>query len=231
MEKLIEKASKLDINISENQNELFNKYYQNVVLRNQTCNLTSILEENEFVDKHIIDSIAGQKFIGKNAKVCDIGAGAGFPSIPLKIVRQDLDFTLIDSLNKRVVFLNDTVSLLGLSSIKAYHLRAEEAAKKDFRESFDVVVARAVASLNTLIEYAVPLLKVGGIFVAYKGNADEEIANAKNALSKLHAKIIEIDKFTLPETDYNRTLVVIKKEAKTDKLYPRDKNKPKLSPL
>lgn len=93
------------------------------------------------------------------------------------------------------------------------------------------MVARAVASLNTLIEYAVPLLKVGGIFVAYKGNADEEIANAKNALSKLHAKIIEIDKFTLPETDYNRTLVVIKKEAKTDKLYPRDKNKPKLSPL
>lgn len=231
MEKLIQKANQLDVDITENQNELFDKFYQNVVLRNQTCNLTSILEENEFVDKHIVDSITGQKFIGKNMKVCDIGAGAGFPSIPLKIVRPDLDFTLIDSLNKRVVFLNDTVNLLGLKNIKAYHLRAEEAARKDFRESFDVVVARAVASLNTLIEYAVPLLKVGGLFIAYKGNADEEIDNSKNALTKLHAKITAVENFTLPYTDYNRTLIVIKKEAKTDKLYPRDKNKPKLSPL
>lgn len=231
MEKLIEKAALLDVTITENQNKLFDDYYQNIVLRNKTCNLTSILEETEFVDKHLIDSISGQKFIGKNLKVCDIGAGAGFPSIPLKIVRPDLDFTLIDSLNKRVTFLNDTVKLLGLSNITAYHTRVEDAAKKDFREKFDVVVARAVASLNTLIEYAVPLLKVGGIFIAYKGNCEEEIIASKNALNKLHAKIIEVENFTLPETDYNRSLVIIKKEAKTDKIYPRNKNKPKLSPL
>lgn len=230
-EDLKNKALKLGIELSDAQLEKFVNYYKNVVLCNKMYNLTSILDETEFIDKHFIDSISGVKYIKNGAKVCDIGAGAGFPSIPLKIIRDDLNFTLIDSLNKRVNFLNDTTKQLGLNNIKAVHLRAEDAGKGEYREKFDVVVNRAVASLPTLIEYCIPLLKVGGIMVAYKSNADEEIALSKNALIKLSAKIEKINKFVLPDTDYNRTIVVIKKLAKTNKIYPRDKNKPKLNPL
>lgn len=230
-EELIEKASKLNITITDESADIFVKYYERVVLCNKMYNLTSILDETEFIDKHFIDSISGSKYIPKNAKICDIGAGAGFPSIPLKIIRPDLSFTLIDSLNKRVNFLNETTSLLGLNDINAVHLRAEEAGKGKYRATFDVVVARAVASLNTLLEYCIPLLKVGGIMIAYKGQAEEEIANSVSALQKLNAIIEKIDNFTLPNTDYNRTLIVIKKTADTPKTYPRDKNKPKLCPL
>ena len=231
MKNLKLKANKIGIKISDDELLTFEKYYNRVVECNKMYNLTSIIEKEEFIDKHFIDSIVGIKYIKDNAKVCDIGAGAGFPSIPLKIIRNDLSFTLIDSLNKRVNFLNETVDFLGLNNIKAEHLRAEEAGKGKYRETFDVVVNRAVASLPTLIEYCIPLLKVGGIMIAYKGNTDEEITNSKNALQKLNSKIEVIDKFILPDTDYNRTLIVIKKLKPTKKLYPRDKNKPKLNPL
>lgn len=231
MQNLKLKAEKIGIEISDTKLLTFEKYYNRVVECNKMYNLTSILEKEEFIDKHFIDSIVGEKYILPNSTVCDIGAGAGFPSIPLKIIRDDLDFTLIDSLNKRVNFLNETADILGLKNVKAYHLRAEEAGKGDFRGKFDVVVNRAVASLPTLIEYCIPLLKVGGIMIAYKGNADEEIELSKHALQELNSKIEVIDKFILPDTDYNRTLVIIKKLGQTKKIYPRDKNKPKLSPL
>lgn len=231
MQNLKLKAEKIGIKIADTKLLTFEKYYNRVVECNKMYNLTSILEKEEFIDKHFIDSIVGEKYILPNSTVCDIGAGAGFPSIPLKIIRDDLDFTLIDSLNKRVNFLNETADILGLKNVKAYHLRAEEAGKGDFRGKFDVVVNRAVASLPTLIEYCIPLLKVGGIMIAYKGNADEEIELSKHALQELNSKIEVIDKFILPDTDYNRTLVIIKKLGQTKKIYPRDKNKPKLSPL
>ena len=225
------KAKELNIDLTDNMLETFDKYYNRVVECNKLYNLTSITEETEFIDKHIIDSIAGEKYIDINSSVCDIGAGAGFPSIPLKIVRDDLKFTLIDSLNKRINFLNETVSILGLKDVQSYHLRAEEAGKGQFREKFDVVVNRAVAQLPTLIEYCIPLLKVGGKMIAYKANASEEIELSKHALKELNCKIETISEYVLPGTDYNRTLIVIKKLAPTKKMYPRDKNKPKLSPL
>lgn len=230
-EELKVKASEINITLNENQINKFVKYYEKVILCNKMYNLTSILDKTEFIDKHFIDSMCGSKYIPIASKVCDIGAGAGFPSIPIKIIRDDLDILMIDSLNKRVNFLNETVTELELENIKALHLRAEEAGKGFYRNYFDVVAARAVASLNTLAEYCIPLLKVGGIMIAYKGTADEEIIAAANALNKLNAKIEKVDRYILPETDYNRTLIVIKKIGETPKIYPRDKNKPKLNPL
>ena len=231
MQQLKEKAKLINIEISDDKIETFEKYYNRVIECNKLYNLTSIIDKDEFIDKHFIDSIIGEKYISKNSNVCDIGAGAGFPSIPLKIIRDDLSFTLIDSLNKRVNFLNETVKELGLKNVFAEHLRAEEAGKGKYREKFDVIVNRAVASLPTLIEYCIPLLKVGGIMIAYKGNAEEELSISTHALQELSCKIDTIDKYILPNTDYNRTLIIIKKVGKTKKIYPRDKNKPKLSPL
>lgn len=211
--------------------EKFLTYYSMIKEWSEKFNLTAITDFKEVVLKHFIDSAYGLKMI-KNAKsLCDIGAGAGFPSLPIKILYPEINLTMIDSLNKRINFLNEVVKELNLKDCTCMHARAEDVAKSSLRESFDAVTARAVANLSTLCEYSLPLVKVGGFFVAYKGEAEEELANAQNAIRLLGGKLESYDKYKLAGTDNNRMLIVIKKVKITDIKYPRGKGKEKSSPL
>jgi len=220
---------KVGIIITDKQEELFNKYYNLLVETNKVMNLTTITDYNEVVVKHFIDSAVAEKHIDKNSSVIDIGSGAGFPLIPLKIIRDDLKITLLDSLNKRVEFLKKVINELDLKNADAIHSRAEDA--KELFDSFDYTVVRAVGSLPTIIEYAIPFNKVGGKLIAYKANAKEEIENSKNALKELKSEIETIEEFKLAGEDINRTLIIIKKKEKTPSKYPRGQNKPKIKPL
>lgn len=220
---------KVGIIITDKQEELFNKYYNLLVETNKVMNLTTITDYNEVVVKHFIDSVVAEKHIDKNSSVIDIGSGAGFPLIPLKIIRDDLKITLLDSLNKRVEFLKKVINELDLKNADAIHSRAEDA--KELFDSFDYTVVRAVGSLPTIIEYAIPFNKVGGKLIAYKANAKEEIENSKNALKELKSEIETIEEFKLAGEDINRTLIIIKKKEKTPSKYPRGQNKPKIKPL
>ncbi len=220
---------KHDIDINEKEKLLFNNYYNDLIEKNKVMNLTAITEKNEVYTKHFLDSVLPLKNIKDNSKLLDIGSGAGFPGIPLKILNNTLDITLLDSLNKRVNFLNEEIEKLGLSNIKAVHGRAEDYINVS-RETFDYVVSRAVARLNTLLEYCLPYVKLGGYFIAYKSmDTDEEINESKNALNILGGKIEKIDKINLEGNE--RTLIYIKKVKNTPNKYPRGQNKPKSLPL
>ena len=219
------------IEITDEMNRRFEKYYHTLVETNKVLNLTAIVEEEDVLYKHFLDSVLPIHFFKKNATVVDVGSGAGFPGIPIKIVRTDLKMVLVDSLNKRINFLNNTIELLGLNEISAIHSRAEEFAKQH-REKFDYVTARAVAPLNTLAEYLLPLVKVGGYAVIYKSTKlEEEIKEAQNALKVLGGKVEIVKNFTVKEMDLERNVLIVKKIKQTPSKYPRDKNKPKLSPL
>ena len=220
---------KYNIDINEKERLLFNNYYNDLIEKNKVMNLTAITEKNEVYTKHFLDSVLSLKNIKDNSKLLDVGSGAGFPGIPLKILNNTLDITLLDSLNKRVNFLNEEIEKLGLSNIKAVHGRAEDYINVS-RETFDYVVSRAVARLNTLLEYCLPYVKLGGYFIAYKSmDTDEEINESKNALNILGGKIEKVDKINLEGND--RTLIYIKKVKNTPKKYPRGQNKPKSLPL
>lgn len=208
---------------------LFDIYYQELVSYNEKVNLTAITEKEDVFIKHFLDSILAVEYLPNNAKIVDVGTGAGFPSLPLKIVKPDVDLTMVDSLNKRITFLNLLTNKLNLKT-KNIHSRAEDFCKNN-REKFDVAVARAVAKLNTLAEYLLPLVKVGGLMIAYKGVDDAEIEESDYAINVLGGKIKEIKHFTLPDNKGERNLIVIEKIKPTPKLYPRDKNLPKLKPL
>lgn len=228
MEK-IELFKKYKINIDENILNNFKIYFNQLIEWNNKFNLTAITEENDVYIKHFLDSVYPEKHIEKNARILDIGAGAGFPSLPLKIVRPDLDVTMIDSLNKRITFLDFMIKTLGLKSAQAEHSRAEDYAQKH-REKFDAVVARAVSNLSTLSEYALPLVKLGGKFIAYKGeNIEEELSAAQNAIGVLGGKISEVIKYCIEGN--GRSLVIIEKVKPTPAKYPRGKNLPKTNPL
>ena len=220
---LFEEAEKISISLSDEQLSKFQKYLELLVETNEKVNLTAITEPKEVVMKHFIDSIALFSVcdVKENAKVADVGTGAGFPGVPLKITRDDIDLTLIDSLNKRLVFLDTLCNEIDIKA-KLVHMRAEECGKnKDFREKFDVVTARAVAALNTLCEYCLPLVKVGGKFIAMKSlKTDEEVKDAKKAIELLGGKIEKIEEISLSE-DMTRTFVVIKKVKNTPPKYPR----------
>ena len=221
--------------ISPNNNKYqdkFNTYYHELIDYNQKVNLTAITDEEEVYIKHFFDSCLAHSVIPQKAKVVDIGTGAGFPGVPLKIVRNDIDLHLVDSLNKRIIFLNELMSRLNLD-YQTYHARAEEfCTNLNNREKFDISVSRAVAKLNTLAEYCLPLVKVGGKFIAYKScDIDDEIADSLNAIKILGGEIEEIKKFTLPNNIGTRSLIIIKKIKKTPNKYPRNKNLPKLKPL
>lgn len=206
-------------------------YYNFVIEENKKFNLTAITEKNDFAIKHILDSCLPYNMLPVNAKIIDVGAGAGFPSIPLKIIRPDLNLTMLDSLNKRVNFLNECVSKLGLTGAVAIHSRAEDFALKN-RESFDIAIARAVASLDTLSEYCLPFVKVGGCFVALKGSSyDEELQKANYAIDVLGGSIKDIQKISLPNTEGQRANIKIQKVKPTPNKYPRGKNLPRLKPL
>lgn len=228
MEK-IKLFEKYNLNLTEEKLNKLNIFYSELIFYNNSFNLTAITEENEVFIKHFLDSIFPEFLIEKNSSVIDIGAGAGFPSLPLKIYRPDLRVTMIDSLNKRVNFLNDVIKKLELENISAFHARVEDFAKTS-RESFDYAVVRAVAKIPTLIEYAFPLLKVGGRLLCYKGgDVEEELKQSENALKILGGVVERVEKFNLEGN--SRTIVLIKKLEHTPSKYPRSKNLPKLKPL
>lgn len=231
-DKLLEGLADLGITLSEDQIQQFIKYYELLIERNKVMNLTAITDPEEVVEKHFVDSLTLIKAVGlETGKMIDIGTGAGFPGIPLKIAFPSLEVVLLDSLNKRVKFLNEVIQSLGLNGIKAIHARAEDAAKdKEYRESFDYCVSRAVANLSSLSEYCIPFVKKGGCFISYKsGNIEEELQNAKKAIYLLGGQQKEVVKFQLGENE--RSLVVIQKIGNTSGKYPRKAGLPTKEPL
>ena len=212
--------------------EQFNKFSYLLTEYNKICNLTSITDEKGVEYKHFYDSIFGEKLISFGASVVEIGSGGGFPSIPLKIVREDLKFTLIESTAKKCRFLQSVVDSLSLNCVQVKNIRAEEGAHdKNLREKFDFAVARAVAQLNTLCEYCLPYVKTGGKFIAYKGDAAEELKSAERAIKILGGEIEEVVDYSLPENFGQRQIVVIKKIATTPSAYPRGQGKERKQPL
>ena len=226
-----------DLDVSLEQANQFKIYFEKLVETNEHVNLTAITEEGDVYLKHFYDSVSPllslpEVFI-KNSSLIDIGAGAGFPSLPMKILRPDLEVTIVDSLNKRIKFLEQLVEDLGLAGVHLVHARAEDAGQNpELREQFDLVTARAVASLNVLGEYCLPFAKVGGMFVALKGpKGKEELKKAKPAIKKLGGKLISNQEIILPETDEVRMLTLIEKVEKTQKKYPRKAGVPSRKPL
>lgn len=232
-EKLIDNGKKINININDEQAQKYYNYMNLLIEWNEKINLTAITNPDEIIIKHFIDSITIDKYIEKNNKIIDVGTGAGFPGIPLSILRDDLDITLMDSLNKRIKFLDEVRELNHLNNISTIHGRAEELGKnKSFREKYDIATSRAVAPLNVLLEYMLPFVKVGGYCICMKGsNVEEEIANSKTALSKLKGKIEKIEAFKLPNTEYGRNIIIIKKIENTPSKYPRKPGTPAKEPL
>ena len=232
---LKDKAKEIGIELSELQIDQFNKFYQLMVEWNKVMNLTGITEYDEVVEKHFIDSLSLVKVIDINKinSVIDVGTGAGFPGIPLKIAFPHLNITLLDSLNKRIKFLNEVISETGLENISTIHGRAEDFAKQEkYREQYDLCVSRAVANLATLSEYCLPYVKVGGRFVSYKsGEIDEEVESSKTAVKVLGGKINKIEKFQLLGTDIGRSFVNIKKLKNTGKKFPRKAGLPSKEPI
>lgn len=234
MKNLKEIFEKHNIYVNEDQESQFDLFFHHLIERNKQINLTALTEERDVLVKHFLDSVLPCNLFPENACVVDVGSGAGFPAIPLKIVRPDLSICMIDSLNKRVNFLNDVVKILQLSNISAVHARAEDFAK-DNREIFDVATARAVAPLDTLVEYLLPFVKVGGTAIVYKSSKlDEELKDAQKAINKLGGKVEKIEEFNIDELGMEkieRRILVIRKIFSTPKKYPRSGNKPKLSPI
>ncbi len=224
---------KMQIKFSEEQYNQFYKYMNLLIEWNKKINLTAIIEPKEIILKHFVDSLTIAKYIEENKKVADVGTGAGFPGIPLKIYRKDLKITLIDSLNKRLNFLNEVIAELELKEINTVHGRAEELGQnKEYREKFDIVTSRAVANLSTLSEYLIPFIKKDGKCIYMKTlELDEELEKAKKAINILGGKIIKTDKFYLPESEIGRSIVVVEKEKQTPIKYPRKPGTPSKEPL
>lgn len=234
-EKLFHKASDLQVDLSDIQLNQFELYYQMLIKKNKVMNLTSIIEEDEVIDKHFIDSLTCKRVIDINDvdHVIDVGTGAGFPGIPLKIAYPDTEFVLVDSLKKRICFLEEVTEKLGLTGIKAIHGRAEDLGRdKKYRDSFDLCLSRAVANLNTLTEYCIPFVKVNGFFISYKSRKGlEEVKNLDNCMKLLGSDIVKIDQFTLSDIESERVLIKIKKLKTTSKKYPRRAGIPSKDPL
>lgn len=220
-------SSKLDIVLSDEQIEQFQIYYEMLIETNKVMNLTAITQLDDVITKHFLDSIAlanvYQNIKNKELKIIDLGTGAGFPGIPLKIAFPQLQVTLMDSLNKRVNFLNSVIDELSLVNIDAIHGRAEEMARRtEYRQQFDLCVSRAVANLSTLNEYCLPFVKLDGMFISYKSSdIEDELNLSLNAIKILGGKLTEVKKLSLPESDIERSFVMIKKIKNTPKTYPR----------
>ena len=223
--------------LSEEKYNKFQKYMNLLIERNKNINLTAITDKDEIVLKHFVDSLTINKYIVDNSKIIDVGTGAGFPGIPLKIYNESLDITLLDSLNKRINFLNDVIEMLNLNNIRAVHSRAEDAAKNpDYRERFDIATSRAVANLSTLVEYLLPFVRVNGICICMKGpNVDEELSRAKKAIEVLGGRIEQVDNLKLAaddaENDLERNIIIIRKVRKCSNKYPRKSGMPSKEPI
>lgn len=241
----IEDLNQLHISLSNEQIQQFLDYYDLLVEWNSFMNLTAITDFDEVLKKHFIDSLSfvqcrdvvlkniGKDILTDDISIIDIGTGAGFPGIPLKIAFPNLKITLLDSLNKRVNFLNTVIEKLDLKDITAVHGRAEDFAKnKEYREQFDFAVSRAVANMSTLSEYCIPFVKVSGLFIPFKSEKIiEELENAENALKILNSHIIDQIDFKLPNSDLYRNLVIVYKDKITSKKYPRKAGLPSKEPL
>lgn len=232
-----EELANYGFKLSSKQKEQFATYYNKLIEFNKKVNLTRITDKNEVYLKHFFDSITpllefSDLFKGEKS-LCDVGAGAGFPSLPIKILCPDLSITIVDSLGNRLKFLDELVSDLSLDKVTLVHSRAEDAGQnKNLREKFDLVTGRAVARMSVLSEYCLPLAKVDGYLVALKGpKAQDELAEAKNAIEVLGGSVKEVKELTLPDTDDERTLIVVKKVKATPKKYPRQAGTPNRKPL
>lgn len=231
--KLYEKALKIDIKISEKELEKFYQYMKLLIEWNKKMNLTAIIEPNDVILKHFIDSITINKYIDEQSKVMDIGTGAGFPGIPLKVLNEDVKMTLVDSLNKRVQFLKEVGKQLELTNIEYIHSRAEELAGSSLhRQQYDIVTSRAVARLTTLLEYMLPFVKIGGRCICMKGpNIIEELEEARKAIQLLGGEIETTENMLLPDSNQERNIIIIKKVVDTPAKYPRKAGIPSKQPI
>lgn len=230
----LEKLGKLiNIDISKDEIVKFYSYMNSLIEWNEKINLTAITEPREIILKHFIDSLTINKYLKNDTRMIDVGTGAGFPGIPISIIRNENEIVLMDSLNKRIKFLDEIIEKNELNNVKTIHARAEELAQnKEYREMFDYATSRAVAGLNVLLEYMLPFVKVGGYCICMKGsNIEEEIKNSEKALEILGGKIVKVDSFMLPNTDISRNIVIIKKVKSTAKKYPRKAGTPAKEPL
>ena len=230
---MIEYGKEIHIVFTEEQLQKFYQYMNLLIEWNEKINLTAIVEPKEIILKHFIDSLTIIKYIKPNESVIDIGTGAGFPGIPIKIVCEDLQVTLLDSLNKRINFLNEVIKQLELKNVNAVHARIEEYAKnKQYREKYDVATSRAVANLTTLSEYMLPMVAVKGMAICMKGaEVGEEISESKNSIKLLGGEIVKIEEFMLPKSDNKRNLILIEKTKQTPSKYPRKPGIPSKDPL
>ncbi|MBE7028625.1 MAG: 16S rRNA (guanine(527)-N(7))-methyltransferase RsmG [Ruminococcaceae bacterium] len=232
---LKELFSLMGLTIDDTKEEQFKKYTKLLTDYNNKVNLTSILDPDEINLKHYLDSVLPvlSGFFKDGMSVIDVGCGAGFPSVPLKIYNPSLKFTLLDSLNKRINFLNILIEELGLTDISTFHSRAEDAGHmENYRQKYDICVARAVAPLNVLMEYCTPFVKCDGYFIALKGkDGDIELDNAKNAMKILNIELVKKEEFILPGTDNQRKIYIFKKIKSTPDKYPRQAGKPTKNPL
>lgn len=231
--KFLDGLEELQISLHEDQMQQFLAYYEMLVETNKVMNLTTITEFDEVIEKHFLDSLSLIRVydLRREVKILDMGTGAGFPGVPLKIAFPEIDLVLADSLNKRIKFLQDVIERLGLKKINAVHARAEELGKnKDYREKFDLCVSRAVANLASLSEYCIPFVNEGGMFISYKsGEIEDEVEQSKKAVSILGGSISQVYKFDLYEQ--KRSFVLIQKKKKTPKAYPRKAGTPTKLPL
>lgn len=230
---LAEGAEILNINLNELQLSHFTEYKNLLKSWNQKFNLTAIEDDKEIIIKHFIDSLTIYTYIkDRGTNLIDIGTGAGFPGIPIKIVCPELEVSLLDSLEKRVKFLNNVIDSLNIKGISAAHGRAEDYGRNpNYRESFDIAVARAVASLPVLLEYCIPFVKPGGLFISMKGSNLEELSDSGKALELLGAKVEEVNELVLPFSDSKRSIIIIRKLRHTPTKYPRKAGKPSKDPL
>lgn len=224
---------KLNLTLTEEQIEKFYNYMNLLIEWNKKINLTAIVEPKDIILKHFIDSLTIVKYIKEGETIIDVGTGAGFPGIPLKIAREDLKITLADSLNKRINFLNEVINKLDLKNIETIHTRAEELGKnKKYREKFDIATSRAVANMSTLSEYLIPFIKVEGKCICMKSSdIDTELENAKNAINILGCEIESKDKFNLPNNDLGRSVIILRKVKHTPSKFPRKAGTPAKEPI
>ena len=231
--KLRENAEIIGVSLNDDMLEKFYNYKKLVIDWNEKINLTAITDDLEFSVKHFVDSLTINKYIEPEKTIIDIGTGAGFPGIPIKILNKENKIILFDSLNKRLKVLEDIIEKIGLNNIETLHGRAEETFKnKNYREKYDIATSRAVAALNVLVELMLPAVKVGGICICMKGNnAETEIEEAKRAIKELGGDIVKVEKLVLPELNLERNIIIIKKVKQTPNKYPRKPGTPQKEPI